>query len=143
MMLIDTSPLFCLVDKSQTRHKNVRDFILNNQNLLLITTWSCFTEAMYLSLHRGGWNMQNQLGKLLLNNIIKIHPIVNEDYPRLFRLIEQYKDRPMDLADATLVVTAESLKIKKILTFDSDFFFYLINDKQPFEVINLISAINN
>ncbi len=43
----------------------------------------------------------------------------------------------MDLADATLVITAERLNINKILTFDSDFFFYLINDVDTFEVINL------
>ena len=51
--------------------------------------------------------------------------------------MEKYKDRPMDLADATLVVTAENLKIKLILTFDSDFVFYRINDSQAFEVIDL------
>ena len=92
---------------------------------------------MYLSLQRGGWSMQNQLGKLLLDNLIRLHSIEASDYPRLLNLMEKYKDRPMDLADATLVVTAESLKMSKILTFDSDFFFYLINDKQSFDVINI------
>ena len=136
MILCDTAPLFCLVDKSQTRHLAVKTFIKNNQ-FPLITTWACFTEAMYLSLQRGGWFMQNQLGKLLLNNLINLHSIETLDYPRLLKLMEKYKDRPMDLADATLVVTAESLKIRKILTFDSDFFFYLINNKDSFDVINI------
>ncbi len=54
--------------------------------------------------------------------------------------MEKYKDRPMDLADATLVVTAENLKIKRILTFDSDFFFYRINDSEAFEVIDLYNS---
>jgi predicted nucleic acid-binding protein len=52
--------------------------------------------------------------------------------------MEKYQDRPMDFADATLVVTSEKLKIKNILTFDSDFFFYLVNDKDAFNVINLL-----
>lgn len=43
----------------------------------------------------------------------------------------------MDLADATLVVAAERLGRKQILTLDSDFFFYLINDTEPFEVVHL------
>ena len=51
--------------------------------------------------------------------------------------MEKYQDRPMDLAEATLVVTAESLKVRKIWTFDSDFFFYLINDQESFDVINI------
>jgi hypothetical protein len=32
----------------------------------LLTTWSCLTEVIYLSLHWGGWTMQKQLGRLLL-----------------------------------------------------------------------------
>jgi uncharacterized protein len=51
--------------------------------------------------------------------------------------MEKYKDRLMDLADATLVVTAENLKIKQFLTFDSDFFFYRMNNSEVFEVIDL------
>jgi predicted nucleic acid-binding protein len=43
----------------------------------------------------------------------------------------------MDLADATLVVAAERLELKQILTMDSDFLFYLINDNESFEVIHL------
>lgn len=74
---------------------------------------------------------------MLLNNLVRLHPIESLDYPRLFELMDKYKDHPMDLADATLVVTAESVKIRIILTFDSDFFFYLINDKEPFDVISL------
>jgi predicted nucleic acid-binding protein len=136
MILCDAAPLFCSVDKSQPRHLEVKNFLKNNPSPL-ITTWACFTEAMYLSLQRGGWFMQNQLGKLLLNNLINLNSIKTSDYSRLFKLMEKYQDRPMNLADATLVVTAESLKIRKILTFDSDFFFYFINDKEPFDVINI------
>jgi predicted nucleic acid-binding protein len=77
---------------------------------------------MYLCLKRGGWSMQAQLGKLLLKKMVRLASIEEKDYPRLLSLMEKYKDRPMDLADATLVVTAENLKIKRILTFDSDFF---------------------
>lgn len=136
MILCDAAPLFCSVDKSQPRHLAIKKFIQNHPSPL-ITTWACFTEAMYLSLQRGGWIMQNQLGKLLLNKLIRLHSIESLDYPRLFELMNKDRDRPMDLADATLVVTAESVKIRKILTFDSDFFFYLINDKESFNVINL------
>jgi len=121
MILCDTAPLFCSVDKSQPRHQAVKIFI-ENEFSYLITTWACFTESMYLCLQRGGWSMQAQLGKLLLKKIVRLASIEEKDYPRLLSLMEKYKDRPMDLADATLVVTAENLKIKLILTFDFDFF---------------------
>jgi hypothetical protein len=49
--------------------------------------------------------------------------------------MQQYADTPMDFADASLVVTAEKLGIKKILTFDRHFYAYRINGIDSFEVI--------
>ena len=42
----------------------------------------------------------------------------------------------MDLADATLVLTAENTGYRKILTIDSDFLFYRISGQDSFEIIN-------
>ncbi len=53
MILCDTAPLFSLVDKSQPHYQAVKLYIKNNP-CSLITTWACFTEAMYLCLRRGG-----------------------------------------------------------------------------------------
>ena len=36
-------------------------------------------------------------------------------------LMEKYKDLPMDVADASLVVTAETRNISRIFTLDSHF----------------------
>jgi uncharacterized protein len=136
MILCDAGPLFALIDKKQSQHAPIRTAV-TKLSMPLITTWPCFTEAMYLALHRGGWAMQNQLGSLVTNDMLTFHEIQATDYERLFELIKKYQDRPMDLADATLVIAAECLGIKRILTLDSDFFFYLINDSEPFNVINL------
>jgi uncharacterized protein len=43
---------------------------------------------------------------------------------RLIELSEKFKDVPMDLADATLIVAAETNGIKEIATIDSDFYIY-------------------
>ena len=48
--------------------------------------------------------------------------------------MEQYKDTPMDLADASLVVLAEVLNVRRIFTLDSDFYVYRIHGKEDFEV---------
>jgi predicted nucleic acid-binding protein len=50
-------------------------------------------------------------------------------------LMGKYKDRPMDLADASLVAAAEARQVNRIFTLDSDFRFYRLNDKDSFEVI--------
>ena len=92
---------------------------------------------MYLALHRGGWAMQKQLGQLLLDQLLVIHEIQQDDYARLLTLMDKYRDRPMDLADATLVLAAEKTGYRQILTLDSDFLFYRIGDRESFDIIQV------
>lgn len=46
----------------------------------------------------------------------------DDSLERAFELMERYKDHPMDLADASLVVAAEVLRTRKIFTIDRDEF---------------------
>lgn len=134
MILCDAGVLLCFVDRTQPRHNAYKNTVLRLTKPLL-TTWSCLTEAMYLALHRGGWAMQKTLGQLLLNQFLTVYDIPENNYPRLLELMEQYRDRPMDLADATLVLTAEKTGYRQILTLDSDFLFYRIGDRNTFDII--------
>jgi uncharacterized protein len=136
VILCDAGVLLCLVDRTQPLHKAYRATVTGLAKPLL-TTWSCLTEAMYLALHRGGWAMQKQLGQLLLANLLVIYEVRENDYARLLDLMEKYRDRPMDLADATLVLAAEKTGYRQILTLDSDFLFYRIGDRDSFDVIQV------
>lgn len=61
MILCDAGVLLCLVDRAQTHHSAYRNMVKRLAKPL-VTTWPCLTEAMYLALNRGGWEMQRQLG---------------------------------------------------------------------------------
>lgn len=63
------------------------------------------------------------------------YEIQEGDYNRLFELMEKYQDRPMDLADASLLLVAEQTGARQILTLDSDFLFYLINNQDTFDIL--------
>ncbi|OYE05411.1 type II toxin-antitoxin system VapC family toxin [Nostoc sp. 'Peltigera membranacea cyanobiont' 232] len=136
MILCDAGVLLCLVDRTQPQHKPYRTAVMGLAKPL-VTTWSCLTEAMYLALHRGAWQMQKQLGQVLLDKLLTVYEIQESDYSRLLALMEQYRDRPMDLADATLVLTAEKTGYRQILTLDSDFLFYRIGHQDSFEIISV------
>ena len=138
MILCDAGVLLCLVDRTQPKHNAYKNAVMRLATPL-VTTWSCMTEAMYLALRRGGWMMQKQLGQFLLDKLLTIHDIQESDYSRLLELMEQYRDRPMDLADATLVLTAEKTGYCQILTLDSDFLFYRIGDRNTFDIIQVQS----
>jgi hypothetical protein len=49
--------------------------------------------------------------------------------------MKQYRDVPMDLADASLVAMAEVLNKRQIFTLDHDFYIYRLRGKQTFEII--------
>lgn len=50
-------------------------------------------------------------------------------------LMEQYRNVPMDLADASLVAVAESLNTKQVFTIDGDFRICRTHNNGPFGVI--------
>ena len=47
----------------------------------------------------------------------------------------KYSDTPMDLADASLVATAETLGLRQVFTLDKDFYLYRLADGSVLEVI--------
>ena len=79
--------------------------------------------------------MQKQLGKLLTEELLIVYEIIPDDYELLLALMEKYCDRPMDLADASLVLAAEKTGCQRILTIDSDFFIYRLQNGETLEII--------
>ncbi len=49
---------------------------------------------------------------------------------RIIDLTKKYDGVPMDLADATLVVAAETLGIREIISIDNDFYVYRTIQKE-------------
>lgn len=72
---------------------------------------------------------------MLTQKVLLIYEIEQSSCERLFSLMTQYKDRPMDLADASLVLVAEQTDERQILTLDTDFLFYRIRGKETFEIV--------
>lgn len=75
---------------------------------------------------------------MLTDRLVVVCEIQVADYDRLLSLMERYSDRPMDLADATLVWAAERTGYSQILTLDSDFLSYRINDRSSFDIIQVL-----
>jgi len=49
--------------------------------------------------------------------------------------METYADRPMDLADATLVALAEQRDDHRVFTLDGDFHVYRFKGRRRFDVV--------
>lgn len=133
-VLMDAGPLIAIVDRNQKGHLQCVE-ICQSINVPLITTISCFTEAMYTVSKVRGWTGQQVLWQLWERDAFLIHSSSKNEHKRMRVLMEKYKDTPMDFADASLVAAAESLGLSRIFTLDSDFYVYRINDKDAFEVV--------
>jgi predicted nucleic acid-binding protein len=99
-----------------------------------VTTWPVLTEAFYLL---GDWEKgQNRLLDFIMSGGLIVHDVPATAYGRLRELMKKYADNPMDLADATLVLLAETHSIKKIFTLDRNGFSrYRPNHCPHFEII--------
>jgi predicted nucleic acid-binding protein len=134
VILCDAGPLIALLDVDDKKHK-VCTAMLSNLPGPLLTTWPCLAEAMYLLGQYGGHPDQDKLWGLVEQNIIVLHVSSDIECMRMRVLMNQYKNVPMDLADASLVAVAEVLGISRIFTTDSDFYIYRINSTGVFEVV--------
>ncbi len=65
MMLIDTGPLVALIDKGQGEVHARCVKVYQKLTGPLITTWPCFTEAMYFLFELRGWSGQSILWKFV------------------------------------------------------------------------------
>jgi predicted nucleic acid-binding protein len=101
----------------------------------LLTTWPAFTEAMYLLGEAGGWRAQDALWRLVEQGDLEIAGQGSEQFARMRALMEKYQDRPMDLADASLVTLAEERGLRDIFTLDHvDFQTYRLHRRQTFRL---------
>lgn len=131
MTLTDAGPLIAIIDADEPDHTACLE-ALDQLALPLVTTWPAFTEAMYLLAKAGGIRGQGALWRLVQTGRLVLADLSRSAVERSARLIDQYADRPMDLADATLVAFAEEQGHRTIFTLDADFHVYR---RQRFEMI--------
>ncbi len=134
MTLTDAGPLIAIIDADEPDHPACLE-ALDRIELPLVTTWPAFTEAMYLLARARGINAQRPLWRLVQTDRLVLADLSQSTIDRSARLMDQYSDRPMDLADATLVAYAEERGHRTIFTLDADFHVYRLRGRQRFETI--------
>ena len=125
--LIDAGPLIALFNRNDKYHQKIKDFIKTYDGVLT-TSWPVVTEVC----HMLDFNINTQIDFLKWVKLggIRIEDIKSTEIERIILLSEKYSDIPMDLADASLVIISERLKIKEIITIDSDYCIYRTTQKE-------------
>lgn len=72
---------------------------------------------------------------MTLDGPLEILESIADDRSRLAALMEKYHDLPMSLADASLMVSAERLGCRRVLTLDADSLVYRMHGRVPFDLV--------
>ena len=135
MTLTDTGPLVGLIDGTDQYHATCTATLATLPAEPLLTTWPCLAEAMYMLSRRGEYRYQATLWDMYFDGRLALHELTTSETTRMAALMEQYRDLPMDLADASLVAVAESLGLRQVFTIDRQFYVYRLWDGGALEVL--------
>ena len=135
MTLTDTGALGALPDADDLSHDTYAAAARRLPAGPLLTTWVCCTETMSLFGAVGGYRYQVALWALRATGRLVLHDLASAEADRMATLVAQYQGTPMDLADASLVVVAESRALHRVCTIDSDCYVYRLADGSALEVV--------
>lgn len=114
--LVDTGPVVAYLDAGDPAHAEVaaRWDSFRGQ---LMTTSAVITEAMhFVSTTPSG---ARHLADLVAASGMEVYDLSRPpELHEAVSLMEKYADTPMDFADATLVLLAEALQVREVLTLD-------------------------
>jgi len=114
--LLDTGPLVAFLDTGDPAHGQVVD-AFQSWNGTFLTTGPVLTEAFYLLRYASAG--ADRLVDFLEGTGTIVTDVFSLDHlRRITALMEKYADRPMDFADASLVIVAEETGRDEILTLD-------------------------
>lgn len=124
MILVDTGPLVALFDPKDAEHGRCVA-ALEQLREPLRTTVPVLTESFHML--RPDSHGSDQLKEFIARGGMSVWFFDAETLTRAFEVMERYRDHPMDLADASLIVAAERLSIRKVFSMDrGDFASYRV-----------------
>jgi predicted nucleic acid-binding protein len=115
MILIDTGPFVALLNPHDVEHTRCKE-ILHAIREPLFTAILVLTEAFHLLTPNSVG--ADRLRDFILDGGTSLWFLDQTSTAWAFELMEQYGDHPIDLADASVIAAAESLRTTKVFTLD-------------------------
>lgn len=133
MILVDTGFFVALAVRTDRHHAASVAALKRYQDEGLVTTWPVLTEATHLLQRVGGSVAAEALLASVHAGFASIFELRHDHLSRVVALMEKYRNLPMDLADASLVLCAEESGEGRIFSTDTrDFGAYRFKRRKPF-----------
>ena len=116
-ILVDTGPLYAMADRDDDWHQRVVRFLRGCRDELIIPV-AVLPEVGYLLAAHLGPKAEQKLVRSVVTGEMSVEELTPQDLRRVLELVERYEAARIGFVDASVVATAERLKITRILTTD-------------------------
>ena len=124
-IVVDAGPLLALFNPTDRHHQRCVAFLRDNE-VSLVTAWPVLAEVMHLL--RYSVDAQLRLLSWIDRGGLVLVDLEQGSIAAIAGMIDKYRDRPMDLADAAVVQLAVQTGCREVLSIDSDFDIYHLPD---------------
>ena len=135
-VLVDSGPLIALFNGADRWHAPVREWLRANPAAVLLSTWPVATEVCALLARRVANAAALDFLRWAQRGGIALDAPVPGTLTEVLRLSERFADLPFDLADASIAEAATRLKLRHVLSLDTDFDVY--RDRSGRALVNLL-----
>ena len=120
-IIVDTGILYALADVDDAWHEPSKNFVQNILDILIVPI-TVIPEICYLLNSNLGQEAEKKFLTAIIQEELKIESMKNEDFRRVWQLLDTYANINIGFVDASLIAIAERLKINRILTADRKHF---------------------
>jgi len=120
-IIVDTGILYALADVDDAWHEPSKNFVQNILDILIVPI-TVIPEICYLLNSNLGQEAEKKFLTAIIQEELKIESMKNEDFRRVWQLLDTYSNINIGFVDASLIAIAERLKITRILTTDRKHF---------------------
>lgn len=134
-LVADSGALYALYDSRDKHHRPVREAVMAETGAILVPV-AILAEVDWLLRTRLGQRAEERFLEGLLGGSFTLCPFSLEDAAEVKELLVKYWDLDLGLADASVIVAAERMGIKRILTVDArDFRAVRTRRGEAFELV--------
>lgn len=135
-VVADSGPLLALFNRSDNWHRGVVDWLRRNPQARVISTWPVATEVCALLARRVSNAAALDFLRWIERGGLELDtPAPAATLAEVLRISVRFADLPFDLADASVAEAAGRLRIRHVLTINSDFDVY--RDRQGHALIRV------
>lgn len=117
-LILDSGALYAAYDADDKHHKSVLGVLRSNRPPFVVPA-AILAAADYLLVEFLGVDAESKFLDAVRSGYYSLEPVARSDLDYCRRVIAQYRDLEIGLADAAVMATAERLGINRIVTLDT------------------------